>query len=128
MVDQSKIFEIASRNKFRFSYKGLITVEDLWDLNVRELDDIFRTLNAILRSEKESESLIAPKSISNDLETKVEIIRYIVATKISEAEESEHLLEIKQKKQKIMDLIEKKKEDGLESKTEEELYEMLNNM
>lgn len=128
MVDQSKIFEIASRNKFRFSYKGLITVEDLWDLNVRELDDIFRTLNAILRSEKESESLIAPKSISNDLETKVEIIRYIVATKISEAEESEHLLEIKQKKQKIMDLIEKKKEAGLESKTEEELYEMLNNM
>ena len=128
MVDQSKMFETATKKKFRFLYKGAIGVEDLWDLNIEELDGIFRGLNTILRNEKESESLIEPKTTSNDLETKVEIIRYIVTTKIDETKAHDDLLIIKQKKQKIMELIEKKKEQGLESKTEEELYKMLNDM
>ena len=40
-------FEIAIRNKYRFPYKGMITIEDLWDLSVTQLDGIFKTLNAL---------------------------------------------------------------------------------
>ena len=32
-----ELFEIATRKKYRFPYKGLISVEDLWDLSMREL-------------------------------------------------------------------------------------------
>ena len=33
------IFEYAVRNKVRFPFKGMISVEDLWDLSLTNLDD-----------------------------------------------------------------------------------------
>lgn len=39
------IFEFATRNKVRFSFKGLISVEDLWDLSLTNLDSIYKELN-----------------------------------------------------------------------------------
>ena len=40
-----ELFEIATRNKYRFPFKGWISTEDLWDLSVQNLDGIFKTLN-----------------------------------------------------------------------------------
>ena len=33
----TNMFEVATRNKFRFPFKGLISVEDLWELSVDNL-------------------------------------------------------------------------------------------
>ena len=40
------IFEKATRGKMRFQFKGLVSVEDLWDLSVQDLDKIFKSLNS----------------------------------------------------------------------------------
>ena len=40
-----KIFEYATRNKIRFPFKGMISVEDLWELTPTNLDTIYKTLN-----------------------------------------------------------------------------------
>ena len=45
MSKGTNIFEVATRNKYRFPYRGQISVEDMWDLPVTELDKIFKTLN-----------------------------------------------------------------------------------
>ena len=42
------IFERAVREKTRFNYKGLISVEDLWDLSLEKLDAIWCELEAEL--------------------------------------------------------------------------------
>ena len=44
----TNMFEIAARNKFRFPFKGMISTEDLWDLSVENLDNVFKTLNSCL--------------------------------------------------------------------------------
>lgn len=121
-------FEIAIRNKYRFPYKGMITVEDLWDLSVTQLDCIFKTLNAQIKQEKE-ESLLTTKSASEaELDNKIAIIRYVVATKQAEAEKARKAKETKAETQKILEIIGRKQDAALENMSIEELYARLNAM
>ena len=123
-----KKFEIAIRNKYRFPYKGMITIEDLWDLSVTQLDGIFKTLNAQVKQEKE-ESLLATKSVSEtELENKIAIIRYVVATKQAEAEKARKAKETKAETQKILEIIGRKQDAALENMSIEELYARINTM
>ena len=121
-------FEIAIRNKYRFPYKGMITVEDLWDLSVTQLDGIFKTLNAQIKQEKE-ESLLTTKSASEaELDNKIAIIRYVVATKQAEAEKARKAKETKAETQKILEIIGRKQDAALENMSIEELYARINAM
>ena len=40
----TNIFELATREKYRFPYKGMISVEELWDLDIPELDRVYKSL------------------------------------------------------------------------------------
>lgn len=122
------LFEIATRNKYRFSYKGLVSVEDLWDFSLEELDSIFKKLNSKLKEEKE-ESLLDNKTKEKKmLENKVKIIKYIVETKLEKRKKRQKVRENKDKKQKIMRIINEKKDENLKSKNVDELKEMLNEL
>ena len=44
-----------------FEIKGMISSEDLWDLSVENLDNVFKTLNSEMKKTKE-ESLLSTKS------------------------------------------------------------------
>ncbi len=57
----TNMFELATRYKFRFPFKGMISVEDLWDLSVENLDTVFKCINAEMKKTKE-ESLLSTKS------------------------------------------------------------------
>ena len=122
------IFELASRMKLRFSYKGMLSVEDLWDLTVQELDRIFKLLNAKLKVCKE-ESLLGSKSSENtELDLQVAIVRYIVEVKLAEAAARKMEAEKIAKRQKILAILAEKQEGVLASKTEEELTKMLEDL
>lgn len=119
------MFEYAARNKLRFPYKGMITAEDLWDLNVRELDTIFKTLNAQVKKAQE-ESLLETKSKEDEvLSVQIDIVKHIV--RIKQDEEAARLFakERKEKKQKLMELINAKQDEDLHSKSIDELKAML---
>lgn len=86
------IMEKAIRDKVRFKFHDkLLFVVDLWDLSVKQLDIIFGDLNRSMAAE---ESLINDKSkYEEGLEFGIDIVKYIVATKVKEdkvADESEH--------------------------------------
>ena len=120
-----KMFEAAVRGKYRFPYKGMISAEDLWDLNVTQLDSVFKTLNAQVKQEQE-ESLLATKSAADtELDTKIASIRYIVATKQAEAEKAKKAKESKAEAQKLMEIIGRKQNEALESLSIEELQAKL---
>lgn len=122
------MFEIATRTKMRFPFKGLVSVEDLWDLSVRDLDGIFKTLNAQVKKSQE-ESLLATKTKEDEtLAIQIEIVKHIVKTKLDEAETAKQSKELKEKKQKIMEMIAEKKDEALRNASVEELQAMLDNL
>jgi hypothetical protein len=123
-----KMFEMALRRKMRFPFKGLLSVEDLWDLNVRDLDSIFKTLNSDLKQVKE-ESLLNTKSIQDkELETKIEIVKYIVQIKLEEEQLRLKAKEQREKKQRVLEILSRKQDEDLQNKSIDELTNMLNEL
>lgn len=126
-IMENNIFEYAVRNKLRFPYKGTISTEDLWDLPVTELDKIYKVLNKKNKTNEE-ESLLSTSSVDMDTLVSIDIIKYIVNYKLKKKEENEQAKKRAEDRQFIMNIVEKKRKQSLEDKTEEELLEMLKNM
>lgn len=127
-MEANKMFEVAVRNKFRFPFKGVISVEDLWDLSVQQLDSIFKTLKSQEQKAQE-ESLLDSRTPEDEaLKTKIDIIRYIVGVKLDEAKQAERAKENHDQKQKILGILAEKQDADLRNKTPEELQAMLNQL
>jgi len=128
MSNEVNIFEVAVKNKFRFPFKGLISVEDLWDLNVSNLDLIFKSLNSQLKEVTE-ESLLDIKTKENkELDIKIAIVKYIVKYKLEEQQKTLKVQENKAKKQKILEILSKKQDSTLENMSEDELKNILSEL
>lgn len=121
----NNIFEFAIRNKLRFPFKGMISTEDLWDLSLESLDSIYKTLNA-QKKETQEESLLQKETKENkELTAKIEIVKYVVTTKQEEIDARKQLVAKAAEKQRIMELIDQKKNEELSGKSLEELEELL---
>lgn len=122
------LFITAIRNKFRFEYRGIISVEDLWDLKVEALDDIYRNLSSQIKKANE-ESLLKSKTKEQEvIELKMQIVKYIVEEKLKEAENRRQAKARKEQKQKIMEILNEKEDQDLKNKSAEELKAMLEDL
>lgn len=121
------LFEKATRNKYRYQFKGIITTEDLWDLSVQNLDSIFKSLNAELKQVSEESLLQTKSSADEELENKITIIKYIVETKVQEANKKSQEKAQREQREKILEIIESKQNESLQNKSIEELQAMLDN-
>ena len=119
------LFEVATRGKFRFEFRGLLGVEDLWDLGVKDLDCIFKGLNAKTKQEEEESLLGKRTKQGGELSVKLSIVKYIVSTKLKEEESRLKLKENIEMQQKIMGILANKQDEELLSKTPEELQKIL---
>jgi len=119
-----KLFETATRKKYRFSYRGSISTEDLWDLDKNALDSIYKELMAE-KKESETESLLSEKKTNTVLEAKIEIVKHIFSVKVEEAQAAEQRAENAAKKQKILAILARKQDAELENKSAEELEKLI---
>ena len=99
------IFERAVREKTRFNFKGLISVEDLWDLSLESLDSIYGNLSSDLDALPKKSLLSANTQQRDEIEFKQSIIKHIVETKQAEAEAVKQYKANSAKKQMILDII-----------------------
>jgi hypothetical protein len=118
------IFETAVRTKLRFSsIKGALTVEDIWDLNLTSLDTLARSINAELRAETDDSFI--PRAKANPkragLELRLEILKHVIRTKVSEAEAATLAQSQQSEIRKLEDVLARKRDSSLESLSVEEL-------
>ena len=124
----TNLFETATRRKYRFQLGGNLTTEDLWDLNQEALDTIFKSLNAQLKEQSE-ESLSQVKSEkATELMDKIDIVKYIYNIKAAEKLARQEAKERRERKQKLMALIEEKQNENLKSMPLDQLEAMLKAM
>ena len=121
------IYEAAIRNKYRFPYKGMITIEDLWDLNFTALDNIYKSLNSEKKQDSE-DSLIAPVVANTEIENKIAIVKYVYEVKKAEADARKLASENRKKKERIMEIIANRQDAALQNMSDDELKAMLESM
>jgi hypothetical protein len=124
----NEMFEIAIRNKMRFPFRGLASVEDLYDLSVNDLDSIFKTLNSELKQVKEESLLDTKTKQDKELDIKIEIVKHIVEVKLEEAKLRLKAKAQKEQKQKILEILSSKQDESLQNKSIDELTKMLDEL
>lgn len=122
------LFEKATRNKIRFSTRiGDLSVEDLWDLplvtgNKANLDMIAIGLNRELK-ECETESFVRKDNNPRTeiLQLKFEVVKHIIDVKLQEAKEKENKVARESRRQELLDLKAKKRQEIDGQKSMEEI-------
>lgn len=124
----NNIFEYATRNKFRYPYKGVLTTEDLWDLDVTDLNEIFKSLRAEEKRSEEESLLAKPSKKDVILATKIAVVKHIVNVKLGDAKRASEEKERADRKQKLMSILANKQDEELMNKSAEEIQQMIDEM
>jgi hypothetical protein len=126
------MFEKATRLKLRFeSTKGLLTTEDLWDLPLNSaarhanLNDVARAISRELKDSSQ-EDFVSQKTPENDvLQLKMDIVKHVIAVRLAEADAAKQAAARREKKERLLGLIEQKQNEQLGGKSLEELQAMV---
>lgn len=126
------LFIRASRSKWRFpSNSGLLTVEQLWDLPLTNktglnLDAVAKTINAELKAAAE-ESFVStkPNPTADSLAERLELIKFIIATKIADDQARAERAEKRAKRERILQALAAHEENALASASKDELLKQL---
>lgn len=131
----TSMFEAAARQKIRFdSPKGLLTVEDLYDLPLTSalganLDDIALALDSKLDATKtKTASFVAPAKRADDTQLKFDIVIHILEEKKAERAAAAERVQRAEKKQAILAAIAQKETEQLTSASIEDLRKMAENL
>ena len=127
-MNNINIFEAASKNKYRYPYKGLITTEDLWDLTPAQLDIVYKALNKGVSEAQVSSLMHKVTEVDAELLNKIEIVKYIFNAKEAEAEARKNDAAKHAKKQRILDILAQKQEDALQRMSEDDLKKTLDEL
>ena len=126
MNDTKNLFELATRERYRFPWHGLISVEDLWQLPQEELNNIYKQLmDSKRKTEVDSLMVDKTKESSQALDNCIDIVKYIFQYKEDQKNEAIKAKEKAEKKQRILELMAKKQDEAMAEKSVEELEAML---
>lgn len=126
------MFEKASRLKLRFdSPQGLLTVEDLWDLPLSSpskkanLDDIARGLFQKLQGTANISFVNRSQQADAGVQLGFDLVKHVIDVRMAENEAAATALANKQKKQRILAIIEHKENEALGATSIEDLRKMV---
>jgi len=120
------MFEKATREKIRVSTaKGNLSVEQLWDLNLRQLDELAIALSNELENEKKKSFLTEVPAENKAKKLKFDIVLHILNVKKDERDARKEASEKKAKKDKLLAVLAEKEDQELRGKSAEEIRKEL---
>ena len=107
--------------------KGLLSVDQLWTLKLKDLSDSLKALkkNSTKTSDSELDFLEETTKVDVISELAFEIMKDVYLTKREEATRVKEDAEVKAYNQKIIEIIARKQDQDLENKSLEELQALL---
>ena len=107
--------------------KGLLSVDQLWTLKLKDLSDSLKALkkNSTKTSDSELDFLEETTKVDVISELAFEIMKDVYLTKREEATRIKEDAEVKAYNQKIIEIIARKQDQDLENKSLEELQALL---
>ena len=119
-------FKEATKQKLRIqTSKGSLSIEQLWDLSLTDLDTLAVSLQE--EHEKSGKKSFLTKTSAKDKTTKLrfDVVLEVLNTKSAEAEAIAEAKEIKDHNAKILNLIAEKQDESLKGKSVKQLEAML---
>lgn len=119
------VFKYAVKNKLRFNYKGLCTIEDLYDIPLNDLDSMYGELK---RQQKNfgTDSLLNKKSsMEKEVAIKIEIVESIVRDRLADKEKATKAQETRERNRRIAEIIADKEDAALHDMSLDDLKAML---
>ncbi len=118
------IFEKAARQKVRFQHNGTITTEDLWDLSLVSLDNIYKNLKA--QQNNAVEGLLTVKTKADELlDLKLAVVAHVFSEKMHAKKAKEAAAELAERNKKILGIIADKQDESLRSMSVEDLKKLV---
>lgn len=108
--------------------KGVLTVEQLWDVRENDLIEYEETLMGAVESfGKPSKRRRSDKKTEQqmNIELMLSVVSHIIDTKVNEREDREKEASVKLNNERILELIKQKQDEELNKKSIEELKNML---
>lgn len=124
-----ELFAKATQKGLTFkTVKGLVSVQELWKMpltssNEFNLDVVSRDVLKQVRSSQE-DSLVTQNTVSTDDEIRLDVLKYIIEFKKGEIKSKEEAKVTEAHNARIDELIQRKKEEDLASKSIEELEKL----
>jgi len=122
------IYKEASRLKLRFGTdRGLLSVDQIWDLSMAALAAGIKNVKKVLKKNDDDDLAFLEEGAVADVENELRfaILKDVYVTKKKENEEARTASENKAHNQKILGLIAQKRDEKLNSMSEEELEKLL---
>jgi hypothetical protein len=116
------IFEQASRKKLRFAVTGIgnISTEDLWDLSLGKLDEIYAGLAEHAQKQNVTR-LMDTNRVDDGVSLRMSLIEHVFNTKKAEWEAHKLRVQARQEFNRLLDIKARKQVASLEALSEEEL-------
>ena len=119
------MYKEATRLKLRFqTLRGPLSIENLWDLSMEELDVLAVKLQQEYKESGKKSFLVKKSKKDKELKLKFDITLDILTTKVEEAAAAADANEIKRHNTRIDELIAQKQEEELKSLSVEELEKL----
>ena len=121
-------FKTASKLGLRFATtKGNLSTEQLWSLTQTDLTAAIKNAKKLIKKSEDDDLnfLDQDVEVSSEDQLRFDILKDVYLTKKAENEAARTARDAKEHNQKILQLIEAKKEEGLQSKSIEELEALL---